>query len=53
MAMEIVQSLKRRSYQRKIQQLYKMIRESEYRGEEDRVKEYCQQLIQLRKSILR
>jgi len=53
MAMEIIQTLKRRTQQRKIQQLYRMIQESERRGEEERVKEYFQQLIQLRKSILR
>lgn len=49
---QIIQTLKRRSHQRRIEQLSRMIQDCEQRGEEQKVKDLCQQLIQLRKSIL-
>ncbi|RLE15466.1 hypothetical protein DRJ04_00270 [Candidatus Aerophobetes bacterium] len=51
-AIEIIQTLKRRSHQRKIKQLSQMIQNYEREGEEEKVKELYQKLIQLRKSIL-
>jgi len=51
-AREIVQTLKRRSHQRRIKQISRMIQDCERRGEEEKVKDLCQQLVQLRKSIL-
>jgi len=52
-AQEIIQTLKRRAHQERINELCRMIQESEQRGEETKVKKLCQQLVQLRKSILR
>lgn len=51
-AQQIIQTLKRRSRQRRIKQISRMIQDCERRGEEEKVRDLCQQLIQLRKSIL-
>ena len=52
-AREIIQTLKRRNRQKKIEKLCKMIKELEKQGKEIEVKRLCEQLIQLRKSIMR
>lgn len=51
-AEDIIHTLRRRSHQRQIEQLCRMIAESEKRGEEARVRKLCEQLVQLRKRIL-
>ncbi|MBE0478374.1 DNA primase [Candidatus Aerophobetes bacterium] len=49
---EIAQALKRRSHQKRIEQLRRMIKDCERQGEEEKVKSLCRELVQLRRSIL-
>jgi len=51
-ALGIIKVLKRRRHQRKIEQLTRMIKDYEQHGEEGKMREIYQQIIQLRKSIL-
>lgn len=49
---EVIQTLKRRSHQKRIKQLSRLIENYEKRGDEEKVKNLCQELVQLRKSML-